>query len=134
MTKNIDIKQQFIELRAKGYSLAKIGKELNKCRQTLSNWNSELEEEINNAKAIELESLFEECLISKEHRVKNLSNLLVKITNELDKRSFEDITTEKLVDIKSKLIQQLKHEYVEPVFKSEKQMQSNKTTRMIMDF
>ena len=73
MTENLELKQQFITLRAKGYSLEKIAKQIGKCRQTLSNWNSDLQEEIANAKAIELEALFEECLLSKEHRVKELS-------------------------------------------------------------
>lgn len=128
---NTDLKQQFITLRAKGYSLEKIGKELGKCRQTLSNWNSDLEEEISNAKAIELESLFEECLLTKEHRVKNISNLLTTISNELAKRDFQDVTTEKLVEMKMKLTDQLKTEYIQPNIKSEKQMAKSKSSRQL---
>jgi orotate phosphoribosyltransferase-like protein len=131
MTNNLDLKQQFITLRAKGFSLEKIAKELNKCRQTLSNWNSELEEEISNAKAIELESLFEECFLTKEHRVKNISNLLSTVSNELAKRDFQDVATEKLVEMKMKLTDQLKTEYIQPNIKSEKQMAKAKSSRQL---
>lgn len=133
MTSTSDIKQQFIELRAKGYSLVKIAKKLNKCRQTLSNWNSELQEEISNAKAIELETLFEECFLNKEHRVKNLSQLLAKVSNELEKRNFKDVTTEKLIELKLKLSDQLKQEHIEPKIKSEKEVKSNKANREFLE-
>ena len=83
MTENLELKQQFIALRAKGYSLEKISKQIGKCRQTLANWNSDLQEEIANAKSIELEALFEECLLSKQHRIRELHRLLSKIKEEL---------------------------------------------------
>ena len=134
MTSTNDTKQQFIEYRAKGYSLAKIAEKLGKCRQTLSNWNSDLEEEISTAKAIELESLFEECFINKEHRVKNLSNLLSKVREELEERSFEDLATEKLVEIAIKLTSQLKEEYIEPQIKSEQQILTEKHSRQLFEF
>ena len=54
----IEIKQQFIQLRAKGYSFDKIAKELGKAKQTLIDWSKEFQEEIANVKASELESLY----------------------------------------------------------------------------
>jgi len=131
--KNLHEKQKFIILRAKGYSLAKISKELNKCRQTLANWHNELQEEIANAKAIELESLFEECRVSKEHRIKNLSDLMKKINDELAKRNFSDIATDRLIEIKAKLNNQLRSEYLQPQIKSEKQMQKAKNSRQLFE-
>ena len=50
-------KNRFIQLRAKGYSLAKIAKELHVSKGTLSNWNQDLEQQIAQAKAMELEAL-----------------------------------------------------------------------------
>ncbi|MDA9818421.1 hypothetical protein N9C35_05230 [Flavobacteriaceae bacterium] len=116
---DIEQKQKFITLRAKGYSLNKIANDINKCRQTLANWNSELEEEISNLKAIELESLFEECFITKEYRIKNLFKLLSKIDLELDRRDLKDVSTEKLIDLKSKLSEQLKSEFIDIRIKSD---------------
>ena len=53
----ISIKQEFIELRAKGWSFDKIAKKLGKAKQTLIDWSKELQDEIANRKAIELEAL-----------------------------------------------------------------------------
>jgi hypothetical protein len=133
MTNNADIKQQFITLRAKSYSLTKIATILGKCRQTLSNWNSELQEEIESAKAIELEALFEECFLTKENRIKTFSQLLAKINNELDKRDFKSLSDDKLVDLKLKINQQLQGEYFEPKIKSENDINKQKNKRQLFD-
>ena len=133
MTTNNDIKQQFITLRAKGYSLTKIAQQLDKCRQTLSNWNSELEDEIKNAKAIELEALFEECFLTKENRIKTFSQLLEKINKELDKRDFQAVSDDKLVDLKLKINQQLQGEYFEPKIKSESEINKQKNKRQLLN-
>lgn len=129
---NTDLKQQFITLRAKGYSLEKIAKEIGKCRQTLSNWNFDLQEEIANNKAIELEALFEECLLTKEHRVKELSTLLNKINKELEKRDLSMLSDDKLIDLKLKIGNQLKEEFVEPIILSEKELGLQKQRRFLI--
>jgi len=129
MTENLELKQQFITLRAKGLSLEKISKQIGKCRQTLSNWNFELQEEIANTKAIELEALFEECLATKQHRLKELCNLLSKINNELDKRDLSSISDDKLIDLKLKVNIQLKDESFEPKIISESEIQRQKSDR-----
>jgi transcriptional regulator len=133
MNNNLEQKQQFISIRAKGYSLTKIAKELGKCRQTLSNWNSELQEEIENAKAIELEALFEECFVIKEHRIRSLASVLKKVEKELLSRDFKAVADEKLVDLKLKISQQLKEEYFEPKIKSESEIKNQKNHRQILN-
>jgi len=45
-------KSRFIHLRAKGYSYARIAKELKVSTSTLTNWNQELQEEVSQARAI----------------------------------------------------------------------------------
>ena len=55
----IDTKERFIEMRAKGYSFDKIALELGKAKQTLIDWSKELQDEIANRKALELEALYE---------------------------------------------------------------------------
>ena len=129
MTENLDLKQQFITLRAKGHSLERISKKLGKCRQTLSNWNSDLQEEIANAKSIELEALFEECLLTKQHRIRELHNLLSKINEELDKRDLSSISDDKLIDLRLKVGIQLKDECFEPKIISESELQRQKSDR-----
>ena len=50
-------KERFIELRAQGFSFDKIAKELGKAKQTLIDWSRELQDEIANRKAMELDTL-----------------------------------------------------------------------------
>jgi hypothetical protein len=123
---DLTIKNKFIELRAKGHSFDYIAKELKKSKQTLINWGKEFEDEIANLKGVELEILFESCFVLKEHRIKLLASNLKLVKEELDKRNLEDVPTEKLIDISMKNINMLKNEYVEPVFKSEEDMESEK--------
>ncbi len=132
MTANLDLKEQFITLRARGLSLEKISKQIGKCRQTLSNWNSDLQEEIANSKAIELEALFEECLLTKEHRVKELSKLMSKINEELEKRDLSQISDDKLIDLKLKIGDQLKNEFFEPKIVSDLEIKTQKTNRWLI--
>ncbi len=61
MTKNIEQKQDlFIEMRTNGQSYNSIAKKLKVSKSTLIKWSREFRNEINNAKALELESLREE--------------------------------------------------------------------------
>src|SRR4051812_5386896 len=48
---------KFIELRAKGLSLASISTELDVCKRTLVNWGHKLEAEIQNHYSLEQEAL-----------------------------------------------------------------------------
>ncbi len=79
-------KSRFIHLRAKGYSFARIAKELGVAKSTLSNWNQELEEEIARTRALELEALQEEYYLLKEGRIKLLGEQLKAIQEEIANR------------------------------------------------
>jgi transposase-like protein len=52
-------KHRFVVLRAKGYSYARIARELGVSKGTLTAWSAELEAEIAEAKAVELEAKLE---------------------------------------------------------------------------
>ena len=54
----LQTKENFIDLRSKGWSFDKIAKELGKAKQTLIDWSKELQDEIANSKALELEALY----------------------------------------------------------------------------
>jgi hypothetical protein len=106
-------KNQFIELRAKGYSYRKIAKELNISTGTLTAWDRELSEEIRELKALQLEELYSKYYMLKESRIEQLGGTLKKINTELNKRDFEDISTDKLLDHKIKYMQALQEEYID---------------------
>jgi transposase len=106
-------KSRFIHLRAKGYSYVKIAKELKVSTSTLTNWNQELQEEIAQAKAMELEALQEEYFILKEGRIRLLGEQLKAIQDEISGRDLSKVSTERLMDFQLRYFGELKTEYVE---------------------
>jgi len=105
-------KSQFVQLRARGLSYAKIAKELKVSTSTLTNWNQELQEEISQAKAMELEALQEEYFILKEGRIKLLGDQLKAIQEEISGRDLSKVSTERLMDLQLRYFGELKTEYV----------------------
>ena len=72
-----ELKSEFIELRAKGWSYIRIASRLKVSKSTLSNWRAELENEIASLKAMELEALYEEYFLVKEGRIKKGEKMLL---------------------------------------------------------
>lgn len=106
--------QEFIELRAKGWSYRKIAKRLKVSTSTLTNWAKAFEQEIASLKAIELEALQETYYMAKESRIRTLGAQLKSIRAELGKRDLSEVSTEKLLELLLKVWAELKEEYVEP--------------------
>lgn len=108
-----ELQGQFVELRAKGYSYSKIAKRLRISKGTLANWNQELEAEIASLKAMELEALQEQYYLLKEGRIRLLGEQVKAIRQELGKRSFSDVPTDKLLDLLLRYQDKLKEEFTE---------------------
>jgi len=108
-----ELKSEFIELRAKGWSYIRIANKLKVSKSTLSNWRGELENEIASLKAMELEALYEKYYLTKEGRLKLLGETLKAIQKELSLRKLKDISTDKLVELQLKIYEVLKEEYTE---------------------
>jgi transcriptional regulator with XRE-family HTH domain len=106
-------KSRFIYLRAKGYSLAKIAKELHISKGTLSNWSHEFEEKIARTRAIELEVLQEEYFLLKEGRIKLLGDQLKAIQKEISSRDLSKFSTDRLLEFQLRYFGELKTEYIE---------------------
>ena len=129
----LEIKQRFIELRAKGYSFDKIAKELGKAKQTLLDWSKDLELEIAQAKALELETLYESYSLYKEARIKTLGEILLKLKSEIDQRDLTDLPTDKLLDLFLKYEGVVKDTLVEPVFKSTSELDEERAERNLLE-
>jgi transcriptional regulator with XRE-family HTH domain len=127
------VKQRFIQLRAEGLSFDKIAKDLGKAKQTLIDWSKELEEEISNRKAIELENLYQIHYLTKEARIKNYGTLLSKITAEINTRDLKDIHTSKLLELYLQYTEKAKDEVIEPIFKSSKELTEDKLNRLLLE-
>ena len=109
----LEIRAQFVELRAKGWSYLKIAKKLKVSKNTLANWGAEMEGEIASLKAMELEALHEKYYMTKEARIELLGEQLKAVKEELSKRGLGDVSTDKLMEMQLKLYQALQAEYVE---------------------
>ena len=129
-TKN---KERFIELRAKGWSYDKIAKELSRAKQTLINWSKELEDEIANLKALELEALYEKHYLLKENRIETFGEILKELKDEVLSRDLKDIATDKLLDLFLKYNNQINEEMLEPIYKSSEEIIENKLDKELLD-
>lgn len=129
----IDLKQTFIDLRAKGWSFDKIAKETGKAKQTLIDWSKDLQDEIANRKAIELEALYETYYLLKEAKIKKYGAILSKITNELESRDFNKVPTGRLLELYLLYFERLSQEVIEPSFKSSIEIQENRKDRELLE-
>ena len=129
---SIDIKERFIELRAKGYSFDKIAKELGKAKQTLIDWSKELQDEIANVKALELEALYEKYFLLKESKITNYGTILSKITTELKQRDFSKVNTGQLLELYLLYFEKLSQEVIEPVFKSSEEIREEREDKQLL--
>jgi transcriptional regulator len=129
----VTTKQRFIELRAKGWSFDKIAKELGKAKQTLIDWSKELQDEIANCKALELEALYESYYLLKEAKIKKYGAILSKITNELESRDFNKVPTGRLLELYLLYFERLSQEVIEPTFKSSQEIKEDKQDRELLE-
>lgn len=129
----IDTKQQFIELRAKGWSFDKIAKELGKAKQTLIDWSKELQDEIANLKAMELEAIYESYYLLKENRLQTFGILLNKIKDEVLSRDLTEVPTDKLLELLLKYNTQIKEEIVEPIYKTSIEIKEERLDKELLE-
>jgi len=101
--KDLQNKEKFIQLRAKGLSFDKISKEINTSKPTLLKWNEELEKEIANLTYLEAEILLEQYKLAKIHKIEAFSLVLQKAVEELKNRDFSEVATKDLLPIISSL-------------------------------
>jgi len=128
-----ETKERFIDLRAKGWSFDKIAKELGKAKQTLIDWSKELQDEIANLKALELEALYESYYLLKENRLQTFGAMLTKIKEEIERRDLSDVPTDKLLDLLLKYNSQVKEEIVEPIYKTSQEIIEERQDREILE-
>ena len=97
--KDTDKQKKFIELRGKNWSLQRIAEEIKVSKSTLIKWNKNFKHEIENIHQMELEALYEEHKMNKEHQINSLGKLQKKLLDELKKRDLTDIKSDKILDM-----------------------------------
>ena len=126
-------KLQIVELRAAGKSIAKIAETVGVAKQTVVDVCKDMQEEVAALHAIQLEALYEEQKIGSEERIRNLSNVLAKIKDELENRNLTEVPTEKLVELYLKTTSTLEGSIIEPRFQSTKEQKTEKEAREILE-
>lgn len=96
-----DTKSQFIELRAKGWSLARIAAHLKISTRTLVDWNRQAKDEIRVLRALELEALQEKILATHEQELTRLAEHLQRLEQETARRDLKFVETENLYRLSS---------------------------------
>lgn len=124
---------QFIQLRAEGHSFNTIAKKLKKAKGTLLEWNKELAEEIANCKALYLETLYEKYFLLKENHLQLFGDILLRLQNELSKRNFESLSTDKLLELLPKYHNFLKEEFIQLKFNSIQEIHQEKEDKKYLD-
>jgi intein-encoded DNA endonuclease-like protein len=97
--KDVETKAKFIELRAQGLAYDAISKQIKVSKPTLLSWAAEMEGELQKAKVLEFEALLQQYKLSREERVRALCEELKRIGEEIAKRDFTDVRSDKLVEI-----------------------------------
>lgn len=128
-----ELKERFIELRAKGWSFDKIAKETGKAKQTLIDWSKELQDEIGNRKALELEFIYESYYLMKENRLQTFGVMITKIKEEVERRDLSDVPTDKLLELLLKYNSQVKEDIIEPIYKSSQEIKEERQDRELLE-
>ena len=128
-----DKKRAIIEARAKGYSYARIAKEVGVAKQTAVDVCKECDETVATLSALELEELYETHRVTIRERVKAHANLLNKIRAELDTRDLSYVPTDKLVDLFLKANTALKDELITPNVQTTEQQERDRKERELLE-
>ena len=97
--------QRFIELRAQGWTYERLMTELNVTKPTLIAWSRKHQFEIQNLKAMELETLANKWLASVSARVGAWGQQLLRVETELARRDLTALSTPQLLAAVERWIQ-----------------------------
>lgn len=121
MTKTLEQKEQFILLRAKGYSYDKITEELDISKPTLIKWQGELNEQVKKQQYFELENILNQYEILRRNRFEKYSRLLNAVFQELESKTEEQelsgLSVPELLKLADKLETRLEQDTGKPLLK-----------------
>lgn len=102
--------RRFIQLRAAGWSFARIATELQVSKPTLIVWSRKHQFEIANLRAIETEALAEKLLANRQQRWQALGQDLARVEAELSKRDLTAVPTSRLLGLAAMLRREVSRE------------------------
>ncbi len=101
--KDIETQNRFVELRAQGWSFARIAEELHVSKAALVEWSRKFQFQIQNLRAIHNEALCEKYLLSQEARLEALGTQLRKLEEEIARRDISELPTSRLIALAATL-------------------------------
>ena len=111
--KPIDIKAQFISLRANNLSYSAIAEKLDIAKSTCCQWEKQFIKEINRAKRDQLRELYNTYGMTRTARIKQLGRVIKQVNKELEDIDFAGMRPETLLSLHLKYADALKAEYLE---------------------
>ncbi|MBU1083425.1 hypothetical protein KKE14_03255 [Patescibacteria group bacterium] len=132
MSKTLDDRGQFIELRARGYSFSKISEELEISKPTLIEWSKDnnVSEEVHNLRMLMIDELQEKYMMTKKHRIAVFGDFLNRVKTELEKRELSEVSTDKLIALVIRLSDALKQDETEIELVSEEPLSVGSFTEL----
>ena len=109
-----DKRAEFIELRAKGLSYAKIADQLHISKSTCSSWSKEHEAEITERREARIDELNSLYALDKASRLERLGKIRQKIDTALEEKDLAELPADVLLKYKLKVEEQLQTEYSDP--------------------
>jgi predicted RND superfamily exporter protein len=105
--------EEFILLRAKGFSFDKISAEINVSKPTLIKWQLLFKEEIQNLEYFNFQSIVEQYKLTKRERIETFSKQLKKTLEEIEKRDLKETPLKDLLLLKNDCEEKLEKELKE---------------------
>lgn len=102
--------QEFIGLRSRGLSFARIAEELGVAKSTLINWSRQHQHLIQNLRTIEWEDFVDRTLTSKQERLQALMDQLRRLDTELSRRDLAQVPTPRLQTMAEQLRRRIERE------------------------
>jgi len=109
--KPLELKTEFVRLRAEGKSYSAIANTLHISKSTCTAWERELKDPIVELKQEQLSELYSSYYMTKEARIRRLGDTLETINAALVNADLSKVPPEKLLDFKLKYTEALKGEY-----------------------
>ena len=114
MAKTEETKRQFIELRAEGYSFAKIAEKLHTAKSTLQEWDRQFSAEIAERRDEREEEIYHLYGLSREARLQRMGDMLNRINAALEEKDLSEMSADRLLAMKLQYERALKEDYKEP--------------------
>lgn len=115
----LSLKERFIEMRVEGYSYDDIAKALNTSKPTLISWGKELCNELDKARTLRMDELFQRYAVTKEARIQIFGEQLNRIMAELQSRELTQLSTMALFSLALKYSEALAKERIPILLKEE---------------